>query len=105
MFLVEQEPAAGWHRDPDDAATFRYWNGREWTVRAQTSTDVRGFRHRTAQWKRRRVLDSWLFQNPVAHVLAWFDCSVPFTRGRLRKFATPKELRTLDQVWGPETRP
>src|ERR1700691_1621810 len=104
MVLVEQEPAAGWHKDPDDIAKFRYWNGREWTVQVHTGIDAGGrFRYRTAQWKRRRVLDSWFFQNPVVfHVLAWFDCSVPFTRGRLRKFAEPKELRTLDQAWGPE---
>ena len=108
MVLVGQEPAVGWHPDPDDAAKFRYWNGSEWTARAQTHTDVRGMAFVSAQVqrKRRRVLDSRLFQNPVTfHVVAWFDCSVPLTRGRLRRFTTPVELRTLDQVRGPQTRP
>ena len=51
------------------------------------------------------MLDSRLFHNPVTfHVVAWFDCSVPLTRGRLRRFTTPIELRNLDQVRGPQTR-
>ena len=76
-------------------------------ARAQTHTDARGVAFVSAliQRKRRRVLDSWLFQNPVTfHVVAWFDCSVPLTRGRLRRFTRPVELRTLDQLRGPQTR-
>jgi len=116
MIHVDQnDPAVGWHRDPDESAvfrfwhggewqessdTFRYWNGSEWVARAGTA-DVDGVAsvmvhgHR----KRRGLLESWLFRNPVSfHILAWFDCSVPLTRGRLRRFTTPVELRTLDQV-------
>ena len=108
MVLVGQEPAVGWHQDPDDGTKFRYWNGSEWTARAHTHTDAHGvaFVWTGVQRKRRRVLDSRLFQNPVTfHVVAWFDCSVPLTRGRLRRFTTPIELRTLDQVRGPQARP
>lgn len=72
-------------------------------LRANTYTDAQGttFVGASLQRNRRRVLDSWLIQNPVTfHVVAWFDCSVPFTRGRLRRFTTPVEIRTLDRVQG-----
>src|ERR1700735_716346 len=101
MVRVGQEKAVGWHQDPDDGTKFRYWNGNEWSARAHTHTDARelSFVGAVAQRKRRRVLDSRLFRNPVTfHVAAGFDCSVPLTRGRLRRFTGPIELRTLDQV-------
>lgn len=103
MALVMHERAVGWHQDHDDGTKFRYWNGAEWTARANTYTDAQGttFVGASLQRNRRRVLDSWLIQNPVTfHVVAWFDCSVPFTRGRLRRFTTPVEIRTLDRVQG-----
>ncbi len=113
ILFVDQEPDVGWHRDPDESAvyrfwksgewreaskTYRYWNGSEWTFRAGADSEtnvVIASGHRQG----RRVLDSWLFSNPISfHILAWFDCSVPLTRGRLRRFTMPIELRTLDQV-------
>jgi Protein of unknown function (DUF2510) len=103
------ELRVGWHRDPDDEAKFRYWNGSEWTARAQTNIDeLRGFTTVgvAIQRRRRRLLDSRLFRNPVTfHVVAWFDCSVPLTRGRLRRFTRTVELRTLDQVRGGQAQP
>ena len=107
MVLVGREPAVGWHQNPGDATTFRYWNGREWTARAQSHIDPRGIAFLSAQvqGKRRRVLDSRLVRNPMTfHVVAWFDCSVPLTRGRLRRFTRPVEFRTLGQVRGFRTR-
>jgi hypothetical protein len=107
MVLVGQEQVVGWHQDPDDGNKFRYWNGSEWSARAHTRIDPHGvFVGAVVQRKRRRVLDSRLFQNPVTfHVVAWFDCSVPLTQGRLRRFTRPVELRTLDQVRGGQGRP
>jgi hypothetical protein len=33
-------------------------------------------------------------RNPIIfHVLAWFGCSVPLTRGRLKWVTVPRELR------------
>jgi hypothetical protein len=108
MALGGNERTVGWHQDHDDGTKFRYWNGSEWTARANIHTDARGtaFVGASLQRKRRRVLDSWLIQNPVTfHVVAWFDCSVPFTRGRLRRFTTPIEIRTLDHLRGHPNQP
>ena len=109
MLVDGDERGVGWHRDPDDEAKFRYWDGSKWTARALTHTDyVSGIRtvSGAVQLRRRRVFDSRLFQNPVVfHVVAWFDCSVPLIRGRLGRFTTPVELRTLDQVRSGPNRP
>lgn len=102
--MEDDDPGAGWHRDPDDPFKFRYWNGSEWTARAETHADVNGVLYIAAlgHLKRRRVSASRLVRNPITfHVIAWFDCSVPFTKGRLSRFRTPVELRTLDDVRGP----
>jgi hypothetical protein len=105
MVLVDHgDLSVGWHEDPDDPAKFRYWSGKEWTARAQTHTDASGVIFVGAQLRRRqrRVFGSWLLRNPIIfHVGAWLDCSVPLTRGRLGRFTTPVELRTLDQVRAP----
>ena len=60
MALVGHERAVGWHQDHDDGYEFRYWNGAEWTARANIYTDARGtaFVGASLQRKRRRVLIS-----------------------------------------------
>lgn len=94
-------PGTGWNRDPDDSNTFRYWNGSQWTAEAETHSDATGavlvYAH--GHTKRRRLLDSWLCRNPISfHVIAWFDCSVPLSRGRLSRFTGPVELRNLNDL-------
>lgn len=42
LALVGNERAVGWHQDHDDGTKFRYWNGSEWTARANTHNDARG---------------------------------------------------------------
>jgi hypothetical protein len=103
MVLMLDDRALGWHEDANDPTKFRYWNGSEWTARAQAHVGANGAVHVGAVvWrKHRRVLDR-LIRNPVLfHIGAWLDCSVPLTRGRLRRFTAPVELRTLDQVRSP----
>jgi hypothetical protein len=36
-------------------------------------------------------------RNPIVfHVFAWFGCSVPITRGRLKWVTVPRELRGVE---------
>jgi Protein of unknown function (DUF2510) len=87
---------------PEGHDKYRYWNGSEWTGHA-TATDHGN--HRTIMfggscggwhhaWYRRLLRNTVVF-----HTMAWFDCSVPLTRGHLRHFMQPQEQRTLDQIW------
>ena len=99
--MHRNDPAIGWHGNPDDPAEFRYWDGSGWTARARTHTGANGAAHVGAviRRRRRRALDSRLLHNLITfHAVAWLECSVPLTRGRLRRFTMPVELRTLDQV-------
>ena len=91
----------GWNREPgqsehpalDEPVQFRYWNGTEWTFQA---TARRGDQGRGSLMTnghltgRAKYFRSGFFRNPVVfHVMAWFDCSVPFTRGRLSRIGDP----------------
>ena len=100
---MDGQPVVGWNRDPEGPDQYRYWNGTEWTGHA-TASD-RGD-HRTIMfggsyggwhhaWYRKILRNTVVF-----HAMAWFDCSVPLTRGHLRRFMQPREQRTLDQIWG-----
>jgi hypothetical protein len=98
---MDDKPAVGWHRDPDGPDQFHYWNGREWSGHATVSEMGTGMRsimlggslgHYRSSWYRKGLQNSLVF-----HILAWFDCSVPLTRGRLRRFMQPREMQTLDQ--------
>jgi hypothetical protein len=98
---MNDQPVVGWNRDPAGTDKFRYWNGSEWTAQATTKVRSNGNMSTMAgvRMKRRRVLDSWLLRNTVVfHTMAWLDCSVPLTRGHLRRFMQPVEMRTLDQI-------
>lgn len=103
---MDDQPVVGWNRDPAGAGKFCYWNGSEWTAQATTEVHSNGITSTMAggHLKRRRVLDSWLLRNSVVfHTMAWFDCSVPLTRGHLRRFMEPVEMRTLDQLQAIQT--
>ena len=98
---MEDEPAMGWSEDPNDPNRYRYWNGREWSWHASTYEDGHGGTHIQSggtlggwngTWYRKVLRNTVVF-----HTMAWFDCSVPGTRGHLRRFMEPKEQRTLDQ--------
>lgn len=94
--MEHDDPGTGWHR-------FRYWNGGEWTAGAETRTDSKLAVYVAAHGhlKPRRALVAHLIRKPITfHVIAWFDCNVPFAKGRLRRFITPVELRTLNEVRG-----
>jgi hypothetical protein len=97
--VTEDRLEIGWHRDPDEPGRFRYWNGDDWTFRAGVHEN--GHIWAVGPLPRRGLIDSPLVRNPVSfHVLAWFDCSVPLIRGRLRRRFEPVELRTLDRIRG-----
>jgi hypothetical protein len=107
---MEDQPLIGWNRDPAGTDRFRYWNGSEWTAQASARITANGSASVavSGHMERRGFLDSWLFRNTVVfHTLAWFDCSVPLTRGRLRRLTRPVELQTMDQIRahlaGPES--
>lgn len=103
---VEDQPFIGWNRDPEAPDRFRYWNGSDWTGHATHQAHSGGIVSMAARghFQRRPVLDSWLFKNSVVfHTMAWLDCSVPLTRGGLRRFMEPVELRTLNQIYSMQT--
>lgn len=99
---VDHQPVVGWNRDPEIPDRYRYWNGREWTGHA-TAFDhgSRGigvaYGGSCGGWHQ-RWYRTILRNTVVFHTMAWFDCSVPVTRGRLRRFMEPIEQRTLDQI-------
>jgi hypothetical protein len=95
---MDEQPVVGWNRDPAGPDEFRYWNGQDWTAHA-TATD-NGIVRTLSTSGHRIIRHRRIMHNTVVfHVLAWFDCSVPFTRGRLRRFTRPIEARTIDQIW------
>jgi hypothetical protein len=75
----------------------RYWYGRAWTGTARV-TEGSGFgQYHLSGW--RRFWYTKFMRNPVIfHVFAWFGCSVPLTRGRLRWLTQPREMRILPEV-------
>jgi hypothetical protein len=93
MVEMADEPLAkGWHPDPSGTDRFRFWDGREWIgfcVKRPNGTSghysLRGWQ---AIWYG-RVLKF----PPVFYPLAWFNCSVPGTRGRLSRLAHPPQGR------------
>ena len=99
---VDDQPVVGWNRDPGGPDKYRYWNGTDWTCHA---TAARHNNHRTVMFgvSDRGWRNFWylrvLRNTVVFHTMAWFECSVPLTRGHLRRFMEPRELRTLDQIW------
>jgi hypothetical protein len=99
---MDDEPAVGWNEDPDRPNQYRYWNGSEWTGHATVSEDGHqgmsvlfggSFGGWNSAWYRRILRNTVVF-----HTMAWIDCSVPLTRGDLRRFMQPREQRTLDEI-------
>ena len=86
---------------PKTPNRYRYWNGSEWSGQANISDDghVSSFiaKESSRSW---RTIWYWkvLRNTVVFHTVAWFDCSVPGTRGHLQRFMQTKEHRTLDEV-------
>ena len=92
---MQDEPAIGWSQDPVEPNQYRYWNGSDWTGHATVFEDgVRGFLGPWSNTWYRKVLRNKV----IFHAMAWFDCSVPMTRGHLRRFMQPKEQRSLDEI-------
>ena len=98
---MDGQPVVGWNRDPEGPDKYRYWNGAAWTGQATASDrgdhlDIMfggscgGWHH---AWYRKILRNTVVF-----HTMAWFDCSVPLTRGHLRRYMQPREQRTLDQI-------
>jgi hypothetical protein len=84
----------GWQEDPDHPHHLRYWNGHTWTAGANVSDGHSLTQLRLTGW--RRVWYLKVARNPVVfYPLAWFGCSVPVTRGRLRGLMEPRETREL----------
>jgi hypothetical protein len=98
---MQEEPTIGWGEDPIKPNQYRYWNGSDWTGHATVSDGEHGmsvlFGGTLGGWSNtwhRKVLRNRV----VFHTMAWFDCSVPVTRGHLRRFMQPKEQRSLDET-------
>jgi hypothetical protein len=99
---MDDEPVIGWNEDPDGPNQYCYWNGSQWTDHATVSEDghhgmsvlfggsLGGW---NSTWYRKILRNTVVF-----HTMAWFDCSVPLTRGHLRRFMQPREQRTLDEI-------
>ena len=99
---MEDEPAIGWSRNPDGPDHYRYWNGSKWTGHADISHDGHGGMVVQSGGSIGGWSNTWyrkvLRNTVVFHAMAWFDCSIPGTRGHLRRFMQPKEKRTLDEI-------
>ena len=108
--MVEGEPIArGWHQLPGEGDHWRYWDGRTWTAQAHTSNGVMGVRVIGVSGARRGWRGTWFLKVArlpvVFYPLAWFNCSVPLTRGRLDRFLRPREVRELRSIPPPSPPP
>jgi hypothetical protein len=87
----------GWYPDPSDADRFQYWDGKEWNGVRQRGTNGVWIGH----WSLRGWQKIWfgrLLRVPVVfYPLAWFNCSVPGTRGRLDRIMYPAQRRRISQ--------
>jgi Protein of unknown function (DUF2510) len=89
----------GWHEDPRDASTLRYWDGAAWTGQGRNRGLGRGasFGFRLHGWRRlwfQRVLRL----PPLFYPLAWLNCSVPGVRGHLDRVMRPREVREFPRA-------
>lgn len=87
----------GWQVVSDPAGQWRYWDGRTWTAWAHVSGSGAPLRFSVKGWR-----PTWF--NGIARIpvvffpLAWFECSVPFTRGHLGRLLRPRELREFKSI-------
>jgi hypothetical protein len=98
--VAETDIPRGWqHPDPESGSGhFRYWDGTRWTawMTETPGTQMVGFSVHgqlglhgwRGLWYRRIVRFPLIF-----YPLAWFNCSVPFTRRRLDRLMRPRETR------------
>ncbi len=97
---MDGEPSIGWNEDPEQPDRYRYWDGSRWTGHATVSEGGRvaslGISWPTT--RRSRLRRAILRNTVVLHTLAWFDCSVPVTKGRLRRFTWAPEQRAFDEL-------
>jgi hypothetical protein len=88
-----EKPKKGWHEDPNEPRRWNYWDGRCWSGFYQEHDD--GFANGAFHlhgW--RRLWCGKIARNPVVfYPLAWFNCSVPGTKGRLDRFVRPPQAR------------
>jgi hypothetical protein len=98
---MKDEPEVGWNIVPGEPDRARYWDGTQWTASSQFSQGDRmthslfSFDLSTVSLWRRIWFQRIIRNRVVFHLLAWFQCSVPLTRGHLERFMKPRELRTM----------
>jgi hypothetical protein len=91
--IYVDKPTKGWHKDPTEPGRSNYWDGRRWNGFRQVRGDGHaGGAFRLYGW--RRVWNGKILRNPaVFYPLAWFNCSVPGTKGRLDRSMRPPQAR------------
>jgi hypothetical protein len=94
---VDEPSTRGWHRDPAEPEQWRHWDGKKWTGRARVSAG--GGISAGVQIGPRRARLQRIGRTPIVfYPLAWLNCSVPLIRGRLDRFAGPREIRELRKI-------
>jgi hypothetical protein len=93
--MAPRIPAQGWHDDPDHLGSLRYWDGKRWNGTATVGPGgIRAASYSLTGW--RRLWYRGVVGHPVVfHVLAWFNCSVPGTKGRLDRLMQPAQAQRL----------
>lgn len=99
---MDDHPVIGWNQDPSGPDLYRYWNGNEWSGHARASDDGGNgtfieYGGSCGGWNQRWYRPI-LRSTVVFHAMAWFDCSVPVTRGHLGRFMHPAEQRSIHQI-------
>lgn len=95
IILNAESPTRGWHDNPDTSGCQQYWDGQAWTGEAHLSAfGAVAARYSLKGW--RRIWFSTIVRFPgIFYPLAWFNSSVPITRGHLSRFMQPREQREL----------
>lgn len=106
LFTVEHaKHQICWHPDPSISNRLRYWNGRRWSGWVENLGSGRGVGRYSLQGWRRLWFQRLVRFPAIFYPLAWFNCSVPITRGRLDRLMRPAEGRYPHPPPPPDTPP
>ena len=94
--MTERPIGRGWHADPLGPGRYRYWDGKRWSGFAHQADDRSAGGGSYALYGWQKIWYGRVMRNAVAfHVVAWFNCSVPWTRGHLDRLMWPPQGRQL----------
>jgi hypothetical protein len=97
--MATEFPKKGWHCDPSHPYSFRYWDGKRWSGRARTGpTGMPAASYSLTGWWQTLWFGRLTRNTVVFHILAWFNCSIPGTKGRLDRLMQPPQARTFRQL-------